>query len=148
MATEKSLSIEDRNLFGSSIFGSRNRAYSDIDLSFETKTSGEIYKKTDVAAVKQSVKNIVMTNYFEKPFNPFFGADVRSMLFELVGTMAESDIKRRIKKSINEYEPRAEILDIIANSLEEQNEISVQIQFKVINTDEIVTIRTSISRLR
>lgn len=66
---------------------------SDIDLTFNTKAGalneegvmqGDIYKKHDAAAVIQAVENILLTNHFEKPFNPFFGGNLRAMLFETV----------------------------------------------------------------
>jgi len=67
----KILSTEDKDLQNSALTTSRSRVYSDIDLSFAVNTStGDIFKKKDAAAVKQSVKNILQTNRFEKPFKP------------------------------------------------------------------------------
>ena len=68
MATK--LSTEDGNLSVSAITGTRTRVYKDIDLTFTNKPSGEIFKKESAAAVKQAVKNLLLTNYFEKPFQP------------------------------------------------------------------------------
>ena len=82
MAVTKALSIEDGNLQTPSIVTTRNRKYSDLDLTFAARTTGDIFKKTDAAAVKQSVKTILQTNFGEKPFQPNFGADLRSRLFE------------------------------------------------------------------
>jgi len=81
MATK--LAAEDVRLGSSSIIGSRTKVYKDIDLTFAAKPSGEIFKKTDAAAVKQAVKNLMLTNHFEKPFQPTFGANLRDLLFEL-----------------------------------------------------------------
>ena len=58
-------SIEDGNL-SSTIRTSRVSTFNDIDLTFEKKPSGDVYKKSDAAAVKQSVKNIISTNRLEK----------------------------------------------------------------------------------
>jgi len=66
----KAFSIEDGNLNTSSISTTKSVVYTDLDLFFSPKPSGDVYKKQDVAAVKQSVKNILMTNFMEKPFNP------------------------------------------------------------------------------
>ena len=68
-------SQEDGNLSTRSIITSRTKSYADIDLTFTRKpgTVTDIYKKTDAAAVKQSVKNILMTNRVEKPFLPYYG---------------------------------------------------------------------------
>ena len=62
-------SIEDGNLQSRSLVTSRNKLYSDIDLTFAKRPSGDVYKKTDGAAVKQSIKNLMLTNLGEKPFN-------------------------------------------------------------------------------
>ena len=68
MATK--LAAEDVRLGSSSIVGARTKVYKDIDLTFAVRPSGEIFKKTDAAAVKQAVKNLMLTNYYEKPFQP------------------------------------------------------------------------------
>ena len=67
MATRRVLSREDNNLT-SSIITARKVQYKDIDLSFTAKPNGELYTKRDAAAVKQAVKNLILTNHFEKPF--------------------------------------------------------------------------------
>jgi len=67
----KAFSIEDGNLATRSIVVARRKEYKDIDLSFTNRTTGEIYKKTNAAAVKQSVKNLLLTNRTEKPFEPY-----------------------------------------------------------------------------
>ena len=66
----RAFAVEDKNLNQASIIVSRNKLYRDIDLSFTVKPSGEIYKKIDAGAVKQSIKNLLLTNHFEKPFLP------------------------------------------------------------------------------
>ena len=97
MASTRVLSREDGNLSTSLIISSRSRAFKDIDLSFTAKDNGELYTKTDAAAVKQAVKNLIQTNYFEKPFMPLFGADLRSLLFELADEDIEENCKSHIK---------------------------------------------------
>ena len=81
----KAFSIEDGNLQTRSLVTTRNRLYKDIDLSFDHKptdgtnpTTADVYKKEDAAAVKQAVKNLLMTNFGEKPFNLFYGANLQS----------------------------------------------------------------------
>ena len=91
MATTRVISREDGNLT-SSIITAREKSYSDIDLLFAAKPNGEVYAKKDAASVKQAVKTLVQTNYFEKPYLPFFGANIRSLLFELVDNDDTSEI--------------------------------------------------------
>lgn len=148
MATTRVLSREDGSLNQSAIISTRQKPYKDIDLSFSAKPNGEIYKKTDAAAVKQAVKTLVQTNHFEKPFNPFFGGNIRSLLFELAYVDVTSDIISNITETIETYEPRARIIDIFVEAQPDNNSVSVTIEFKVTNTEEIVVFTTSISRLR
>ena len=146
MATK--LSAEDQNLGSSSIIGSRTKVYKDIDLTFANKPSGEIFKKTDAAAVKQAVKNLMLTNYFEKPFNPTFGANLRDLLFDLADEETEEDIEERCIAAVQAYEPRAQALNVTATSTPDQNSIKVVLEFRVINTEELVTFTTTLARLR
>lgn len=143
------LSNEDGNLNSSSIIGTRRRLHKDIDLTFTARPSGDIYKKVDAAAVKQAVKNLVMTNHFEKPFLPRFGGNITGMLFELVNDPdIDEKIYNNIVESMEKYEPRAEILNIDVNPTVDENSIQVTITFQVINTEEVVTFTTVASRLR
>ena len=77
-------SLEDGNLDKRSILTARTISYKDVDLTFAKKPNNDIFKKEDAAAVKQSVKNIVLTNPGEKPFRPFYGAGLTQFLFENV----------------------------------------------------------------
>jgi len=140
---------EDGNLNTASVKSSRVRQYIDIDLAFANKpSSGEIYKKTDAASVKQAVKTLVLTNKLEKPFRPDFGGDVRGLLFELADYGADDVVKEDIIDNIERYEPRAEVIDVVVNTQPDRNSISVNIKFRVVNTSEEVELTTSLARLR
>ena len=149
MATAKILSREDGNLNSSAIITSRNRLYSDIDLTFTAKTDGDIYKKVDAAAVKQAVKNAVLTGYYEKPFDPYFGTNIRELLFELADDETSQEIRESIQRAIELYEPRAIIQDIVVdNRVEDFNAINVSIYFQIVNSNQVVTLTTTLVRLR
>jgi phage baseplate assembly protein W len=148
MATNRVLSREDGNLSVSTITTSREQDYRDIDLLFAAKPNGEIYKKRDAAAVKQAVKNLILTNYYEKPFEPFYGGNIRALLFELADSEIEDDVKDQIARAIGIYEPRALVRNIFVNWQEERNSLTVTLEFQVVNTEEVVTFTTSLSRLR
>jgi phage baseplate assembly protein W len=147
--TKRAFAQEDGNLNTATIETSRLRDYIDIDLSFTVKpTSGEIYKKTDAASVKQAIKTLVLCNRLEKPFRPDFGGNMRAQLFELADRGRDSIIKNDIISTIRRYEPRAEILDVVVNLQADRNSLSVTIRFKVVNTSEEVELTTSLARLR
>jgi len=147
------VSKEDGNQ-SSSIIGSSIRKNSDIDLLFTPKRStvsgetGDIFKKIDAAAVKQSVKNIIMTNHFEKPFNPLFGGNVTAQLFELADNDIREDLKDDIEEALLAYEPRARVQDVVINYQPDANSISVRIEFQVVNLNQTEVIETTIARLR
>tara|TARA_R100001460_G_scaffold42179_1_gene78184 strand:- start:104 stop:541 length:438 start_codon:yes stop_codon:yes gene_type:complete len=143
----RQLSIEDGNL-SSSILTSRRKSYSDIDLLFERKPSGDIYRKTDADAVKQSVKNIVSTNRYEKPFEIFYGANITGMLFELADAGMGTHVEDQVKSAIQDYEPRARILRINVFSNPDRNTLQVELLFRVTSTEQEVELQTTVSRLR
>ena len=148
MVTRRVLSTEDGNLQKSVLISSRSVDYVDIDLAFANRPSGAVYKKRDAAAVKQSIKNILLTNHYEKPFQPFFGSNLRGMLFELADNLSTSEVKSNIITAIKSYEPRVEILNLDVNIIPDQNDMRISIVFKIISIEEIVTFTTNLSRLR
>lgn len=143
----KAFSIEDGNL-SASIVTSRNKKYTDIDLTFTAKPSGDIFKKFDAAAVKQSVKNLLLTSRYEKPFQPNFGANLNSALFALDTDYDPDFIQDLIADAIAKYEPRARVLEIALNLLPETNALDATIVFQVVNTNEVVSVDVSLTRLR
>lgn len=135
----KVFSSEDANL-DTSIRVARKRLYSDIDLSLNANIineegQGDIYKKTDAAAVKQAIKNLLMTNRFEKPYRPAFGANLGSKLFELIDETSGNEVIDLIKATIERYEPRAKILNIKVFSNPDNYSLSVTLEFRIINTN-------------
>jgi phage baseplate assembly protein W len=145
----RALSIEDGNLVSSStIVGARASQYKDIDLSFENRTSGDIYKKIDAGAVRQSVKNILLTNRLEKPFNPYFGAGLNALLFELMDDDLEEQIIIHVNAAIKNYEPRAIVKEVTASALPDNNSVRIYVRFQVVSTDELVELTTNLTRLR
>lgn len=148
MATTRFLSREDGTLNTSTLVTTRNRVYRDIDLSFTVKDNGELYVKRDAAAVKQAVKNLILTNHYEKPFLLFYGGNIRSLLFELAYDDLSEDIENNIRQAIEKYEPRARVRRVLAKSDPDNNSINVTIEFQIINSSEVVTFSTVLSRLR
>ena len=144
----RAFAVEDGNLNTTSLVTSRNRLYKDIDLTFAKKPSGEIYKKTDAAAVKQAVKNLLLTNKYEKPFQPEFGGDLNNLLFELVDNDTVYEIDGAIREAIKKYEPRARVRQVATNLQPDANSIGITITFQIVNTEEVVTLDTTITRLR
>lgn len=150
--TQRALSIEDGNLAQTTtLSGSRNREYVDIDMSLDAKPiSGDVYKKKNANAVKQAVRLLLMTNRGEKPFAPYYGGDLNSFLFELVDESDSRSIVFNIKESIRVYEPRVnyDTLDVRISIRPDNNAIDITIIFQVVNTNESVEFTTRLNRLR
>ena len=107
-----------------------------------------MYKKVDAAAVKQSVRNLLLTSRYEKPFQPNFGANLNSALFALDTEYDPDFIQDLIADAINKYEPRARILEVSLNLAPETNALDATIVFQVVNTSEVVSVDVSLTRLR
>ena len=144
----RAYSVEDGNLSNKPITTSQKRIYNDIDLSFAKRTTGDIFKKTDANAIKQSIKNIVMTNKYEKPFNPYFGGNLISFLFGLDTDFDEEDIKDRIISSVSNFEPRASIVNVKSIISSDFNSIDIDIIFTILATQETESLNISLTRLR
>ena len=144
----RAFSIEDGNIGNKSILTSRREEYLDIDLSFAKKGSGDIFKKSSAAAVKQAVRNLLLTNFAEKPFLPRFGADLNSMLFRLSSDIDDDTLEDDIINAIETYEPRARVLNIKSNISPDTNEVNITVTFQIINTSEEAFVDVSLTRLR
>jgi len=144
----KAFSIEDGNTNVKSLIGARKASYKDIDLLFANKPAGDIFKKTDAAAVKQAVKTLLMTNQMEKPFDTTFGGNLSDFIFENDTEIDVNEVASRIIQTVKAHEPRAEILDVNLSLKSSTNQIRVTIQFQVVATNEIVQLEFPLARLR
>jgi len=92
------------------------KIYKDIDISFaKNPNTLDISKKIDVAAVKQALKLLINTQYYEKPFNPEFGSNIRSLLFQPFSLETANRLQDEIKQTINNFEPRVKIVSILVD---------------------------------
>jgi len=139
---------EDTNQQTGILYGSRVVPYSDLDLLFQKKPSGDIYKKKEAAAVKQAVKNLLLTNLLEKPFLPTFGGNLSSILFELADDETDDILELAVITAIENWEPRAKVKDLRINMAPDSNTARVKVTFDIINLEEEVTLETTVTRLR
>ena len=126
------------------------RQWKDLDLFFSKKVgSNDINTLTDITAVKRSVRNLVLTNHYEKPFHPEIGSGVRAMLFELMTPMTAFILTKKIENIIETYEPRARLVGVRALPNLDRNEYEVTIEFYVQNfPTELVDLTIFLERLR
>ena len=125
------------------------RRWSDLDLDFiKHPTTNDIVRKTDVEAVKRSVRNLILTNRYDRPFQPEIDGGVTRYLFELATPSTKIEIENAIRTVIKNFEPRAEVLDVFVGGDIDKNGFDVTITFRVINHPEPVTIELFLERLR
>ena len=125
------------------------KQYRDLDLFFGRKTNDVLNKVTDIEAVKRSVRNLILTNTFEKPFHPEIGGNVRGLLFENMTPMVSAVISRKIEDSIINHEPRARLVGVKTQPDFDTNGYNVSVYFYVANAPtELVELDTFLERLR
>ena len=126
------------------------RQYTDLDLFFGRKaTSKDINKVTDIQAVKRSIRNLVLTNHYEKPFHPEIGSGVRGILFEPMTPLTAHILTRKIEDVITNFEPRARLISVKAIPNLDRNEYECTVQFYVVNAPtELVDLTVFLERLR
>jgi phage baseplate assembly protein W len=125
------------------------RLYKDIDLAFTAHPqTGDVTKKLDVNAVKQSVKTLIMTMFGERPFQPDLGSPVYRLLFEPMDAMTTAVLQRSIEQIIQNHEPRVRLNSVVVTPNEDLNEYGISIYFTVIGVAAPVTFSMTLQRLR
>ncbi len=125
------------------------RQFKDIDLDFGRNiVTNDVNKLTDVEAVKRSVRNLVLTNHYERPFHPELGCGIRQLLFENLTPMVAIQLERKVQEVLENFEPRAQINNILARPDLDRNAYELTINFYVIGATEPVTVSTFLERLR
>ena len=124
--------------------------YSDLDLFFGMNNSDKdvniIY---DVQAVKRSVRNLVLTNQYEKPFHPEIYSGVRGMLFELMTPTTAVIVARQVEDVIENFEPRARLVGVKAYPDLDRNAYDVTVEFYIVNAPtELVELTLALERIR
>ena len=126
-----------------------SRIYKDLNLGFQQNSATkDIQKLTDVEAVKRSVRNLINTNHYEKPFHPEIGSNLRAMLFENITPTMNHVISKNIEMLIKNYEPRCRLVQVNTQPMFERNGYAVQISFYVVNHPEPVIVESFLERLR
>ena len=125
------------------------KSYKDLDLDFgRNVVTNDVNKLTGVEAVKRSVRNLIQTNHFERPFHPELGGNVRALLFEPLNMFTAMNIQKKIAEVLTNFEPRAQINQVRAEPNVDQNSFFVSINFKVVGIPGVVTVETMLERLR
>jgi phage baseplate assembly protein W len=128
----------------------RTKPYSDFDFPFKKHpVTKDVPIKRDVEAVKQSVRNILLTRRGEKFFDPDFGGSLTEFLFELFDPIVEAEMEERIINTLRNYEPRVKVLSVDITDLSHRNALNLKLEVQILSPENITTdIEFIIERLR
>ena len=126
-----------------------SRDFVDLNLDFTRNiVTNDIVKIEGVDAVKRSVKNLIQTNFYERPFHPELGCGIRELLFENFTPVTGIFIRRKVEEVITNFEPRARISQVAVNEQPDRNGIEVTVYFYVMNMPNPVSVTTVLQRIR
>jgi phage baseplate assembly protein W len=123
--------------------------YKDLDLSFTAHPiKKDVNTFVDDTAIINSIKNLILTNHYERPFNPDLGSNVRKLLFENIDAVTAIMIEREITQTITNFEPRVNVIGTTVIPDYTNNGFTVQLYFSIINRTEPITINFFLERAR
>jgi phage baseplate assembly protein W len=113
----------------------KEEIYKDLDLSFDINPlTGDVGRKKGIDAIKQSLKNILLYNIFEKPYSTQFDIGVRNLLFENKGKGFENYLRSRVKLLIKSYEPRVVLDGVVVKMGSDDNSVGITVYYSPIET--------------
>ena len=128
---------------------SNTRQFTDLDLNFTPHpVTGDVGFKVDENAIKQAVKNLVLTQNFERPFHSEIGSSLRSLLFEPATPMTKEILRKTISDTITNFEPRVELIGVDINYTLDDTAVNVRVRFKVINSFTPIDVNLTLERTR
>ena len=125
------------------------RNFVDLDLNFSIHPiRKDISTYKSEYAVINSVKNLILTNHYEKPFRPQVGSNIRRLLFENIDSIIAAQIERAVTETIENFEPRVSVSNITAIPDPDNNRYNLRLEFFVINQTSPITINFFLERIR
>jgi phage baseplate assembly protein W len=127
----------------------KTRNFSDLDLNFTAHpVTADVSRRFDENAIKTSLRNLILTNNFERPFHSEIGTPVRSMLFEPFSAMLSSNIERAIFDAVSAFEPRVNLDNVEVRASPDENSVTITLTYRVLNTLRPITLDISLERTR
>ena len=125
------------------------RTYKDLDLNFTAHpVTKDVVKRTGNAAIIGALRNLILTNLYEKPFQPTFGSRIRNLLFEDVSFITANMLQSEIQSVIQNFEPRVSVDAIRVEAQPEENRYAVTLRFYINNLQNPVTINLFLEKVR
>jgi len=147
-----SLVGSDKTIKGSTVQSkvvSKKKAWRDLDLNFiPHPIRGDVVPLKDDNAIKQAVRNLLVSNFFDRPFQPELGANLKGLLFEPADYITRIDIKDGIQNVLTQYEPRIQLLNINVEDLSDRNAYRILVVFRIKEYDTEESVEIVLRRLR
>lgn len=123
--------------------------FTDIDFGFARHPiSNDITRKSDVEAIKISLKNLIRTSFYERLFNSSIGSSVYRLLFEPMSPIVSVMMKRAIEQTITNFEPRVELQNVIVTTQYDNNSFAVDIEYTILGTQSMQSFSMILERSR
>ncbi len=135
---------------GTNISSRSTKIWKDLNLNFtKHPLTGDVNRVFDVESIKRSVRNLILANYGERPFQPWIGSNIRALLFEQMDPFTISALDTQIRTLLENFEPRVQLTDLNINASDD-NSLRVTIHFSINNSvsDEIHTFETLLERIK
>jgi len=128
---------------------SRRKSWSDLDLSLTLHPiRKDITPLRDDNAIRNAVKNLLLTNFYERPFNHSIGANLRALLFEPADAITRMAIRDNIERTLTQHEQRIKILDIQVKDLSDENAYNILVKFLIKEFDTREEVEIVLRRIR
>lgn len=128
---------------------SRKKPWRDLDLSLKIHPiRKDIIPLKDDAAIKNAVRNLLVSNFYERPFQDDLGANLRGLLFEPAGIITTIQLRDSIRRVLNKYEPRIAVTSIDITDLSQDNSYKIKVKFKIKEYDSAEAVEIILRRLR
>ena len=126
-----------------------SRSFRDLDLDFSRNVvTNDVNVVEDVVAVKRALRNLIQTNFYERPFQPELGCGIRELLFENFTPMTKVFLESKIEEVIINYEPRVQLQNVAVDDDQDKNRLVVDIYFYVVGVPGPQQVQTFLQRVR
>lgn len=125
------------------------RQFSDLDATFGINPrTKDVAAKYDDNAVRGALRNLIHTRHYDRPFQPQIGCQIHTMLFDNLDVFATSLMEQTIRDTITKFEPRVELMAVNVTAQADQNEVFIEIVYKLRNTNTPNIFTTTFTRVR
>ena len=115
--------------------------YSDLDFNFAKSASNDVARKFDNNAIKQSLKNLLLTNFYERPFRPSLGANLISRLFDSFTEGDVSEIREEVIEVIQSFEPRVTLRSVLVDFNEVSETLTIEVEYSFLDNEDTLDLQ-------